>query len=514
MEKNRRFIALIILAAYLSTLFIFTGLVTETKQTLGFNLYLVILGVTIATIAVIFVPRYISFQMRLSEHSACASWIVGIAVALATFVIYFIYQRGYFPGGLTPDSYLQYKMAMGDEPLNNWHPALHTLIIYKLPLMFGRRLGMIIMLQVFYFSLAVGYTAYALYRGGIPAPFICLYGLYIWTNPFLSTYLMYSWKDLSLMICGLVVCGQYIRIVTTKGQWLNPWINRIFFALMLVICAYMRHNAILYVLPIVIIVLVMSRRRECSIRLSVLILIALFYLVVRLLYAGLHVEKADNLIIETIGTPITVWGNVMKNCPEVLPEDTRSVMYELADASAWETIYIPGSFEELRYSGEFRNDIADKMTYPDVFRYTWQCFTLAPEESWSALAKVTASAWSTYAEERPVEVDIWGNRYEIEPAPGLVGQEIDNQIRVFFSIAPSRIIYGSIGTFLLIMLTVACLAFPRYPACMLHIIPIFAYCFGTCPLLAGNYYRFFLIAIPIWIPVILLCLWESIHRNY
>lgn len=76
--------------------------------------------------------------------------------SLITVGVLLIWYVGYFPGGWSPDSIKQYEQAVTNT-YNDWHPIWHTLLFFKLPITIFGKTSSIILMQIFYFALLMGY---------------------------------------------------------------------------------------------------------------------------------------------------------------------------------------------------------------------------------------------------------------------------------------------------------------------------------------------------------------------
>ena len=84
------------------------------------------------------------------------------AVALACQAVIVV---SFWPGGFPLDAILQLYQALGLEPLNDWHPVLHTLL-HRFFLLFFDHPGYLVAVQGFFFSLVVARAALTACRFG------------------------------------------------------------------------------------------------------------------------------------------------------------------------------------------------------------------------------------------------------------------------------------------------------------------------------------------------------------
>ena len=119
-------------------------------------------------------------------------------IPLAVFLFYFI---ACYPGGWSDDSFNQYTQAIQNQ-YSDWHPALHTLLAFKLPLtLTGGWVGSVVLLQTLCFCGAIGYACQVIRKhfGVLPA---VLAMVWILLNPMVMMTAMHPWKDVGFAICG------------------------------------------------------------------------------------------------------------------------------------------------------------------------------------------------------------------------------------------------------------------------------------------------------------------------
>ena len=181
-----------ILFFYLSVLLIFQAINNNVQITWMFACFLVAISFIFTQIIKGIFANRIRHQYQTSTSNQKRKVYVGLVIFLFTLIFFVIYLLGQYPGGMSPDTVNQYSQALSSQ-YNDWHPALHTILFFTLPLKTGHHLGFIVSLQLLYFSIAFGYLMYVIYRNG--CSFISLIGIciYVWVNPFLASYMMYPW---------------------------------------------------------------------------------------------------------------------------------------------------------------------------------------------------------------------------------------------------------------------------------------------------------------------------------
>ncbi|MCD7807360.1 MAG: hypothetical protein LUH19_08485 [Lachnospiraceae bacterium] len=433
--------------------------------------------------------------------------LIGIScVFIATFLIMIFY----FLGEYTEDIYSagsdilnQYSQALGNYPLNNWHPFLHTLLFYIIPVRLTNSAAAIVILQLLYFSLAFTYLIYVIFQNGGSKFFILGFCVYIWLNPFLTAWMVYPTKDVAMMIFVMVLMAYYIQIICSRGMWLHRRRNLFLFSLFAVLCCYMRHNAILFVAPLVLIALfydLKNDRQTIKMKLTAVFLMLALSLLIRGIYAVYDVENPSYRTIETIGLPISVWANVLQSNADALPAETREVLLELLPQDMVALFSADAGFNSIKFLDGMDWEPLDALSYTEVLKYTVQCFRYAPRESIAAVTKLTNFVWSFNISDTPK------NYYMVTTAASETVSRLVMQLKVSFGSGLLASVFGAYGLQMLIILIAAAVLMAAGRTSFLHILPVFCYNYGTMLLLTGRDYRFFLFNIPLWMCVIFLML--------
>ncbi len=216
----------------------------------------------------------------------------------------------------------------------------------------------------------------------------------------------------------------------------------------------------------------------------------------------MNVQSPDRRMLETIGLPVTIWCNVMKENPDSLPEDTREIMYTFASQEAYTNYYSVGSFNSIKWSGEINTSLIDQVSYSDVIKYTTQCIRYAPKASLKAVAHLTSLVWSIDGYENPVGVGVTTNDWGLETIPKEYDMGFTYQMKMIMAAGIGKVIFGSFGFMLLTILGAGLYLMTKKRVSIIHFVPIFLYDFGTMLLLSGADYRFFLLTTTIWIPIL------------
>ncbi len=260
--------------------------------------------------------------------------IVFAVSALFSFVVLMIWFIGYRPGSFQGDCVFQYKQAITGR-YTDWHPAWQTFLFYTIPLkLTGGALWSMTFFQMLWFSLIMGYVCVVVFRyAGIKWMIGIL--AYIMLNPYTGQMLLYPWKDSAFAMAGAVVMAMSVCIFCSKGEWADSLWRCVLFGIFAANCTVFRHNAILFTAVVLIATgFFTAKKRWLIIAMSAV----LSYVVIQgPVSALLHVESDPQTVVQAVGLPMTVIGNVTKETPDKLDEETSEFVYSMADQEAWES---------------------------------------------------------------------------------------------------------------------------------------------------------------------------------
>ena len=411
-------------------------------------------------------------------------WICFLAI-LAVECVWYI---GFRPGLFSRDSLDQYLEAASGS-YTDWHPAWHTIVTFTIPLKLTGQTGAIVLLQVLYFSLAIGYMGYVIYKRGGLWPTVLSIG-YIGLNPYVSRVLMYPWKDVAFGVTGIVALTMTVEIICDQEKRNKRW-----FLILLGVAAanatIFRHNGILFTAPLTIIALFfLPKKRLLYLLLPCVLTFALIKVPV---YSLLGVQSPGRRVTETTDLPMTVISNVVKEDPESMSESLSAFVYSIAPEEQWETGEV-GNFNVVKWAGINAEPI-ENAGAGRIVRWMFECFRKSPKASFKALFALTdvVYGFETGTEGNVISdrvSDDYGMAYSGIPAIG--GLLNDYQDFVDQSIFRYLRTYG-IALLAILMLALAKLKASSWQSWkrILLAVPLFAYDFGTMLLLTGPDSRFF-----------------------
>ena len=447
---------------------------------------------------------------RVQENKLAAFWRIwtGSRFYLVPLLVFLVYFVACYPGGWSDDSFNQYNQAVQNQ-YNDWHPALHTLLAFKLPLtVTGGWIGSVVLLQILCFCGVIGYTCQVIrkYFGKWPA---ILTMAWILLNPLVMMTSMHPWKDVAFAICALLLGAYALQTVATKGQWLHKPLHMICFGVVAVMATVFRHNGILFTAPVVLgMLLFLSWKRALALCLG---MVLLFGGIKGPVYLLMDVEKPVQRQEETLGLPLTVIGAVACYDPEAMDEETKEFVYRLAPREVWEEEYMMGAYNSVKYDARTNNEVIEEYGRAKVLSMMLRCFKASPKTALTGLIMLTKQLYALngsscgFAFPRVV-----GKHDVIKQAPNMTLIKICKTYAVTIMNHFSHIfLHFGIQHIILLAFTLAKIKLKCRldRSKLLVVLGVFCYNYGSGLLLStgGDIHRFFFYTFPL-MPVLLLIL--------
>lgn len=470
-----------------------------------------LLGLILAAVLVPVLLRFLSGRhacpRRVEKTSLLRRILVNgcfYLIPLAVFLVYFI---ACFPGGWSDDSFNQYFQAVANR-YDDWHPALHTLLAFKLPLtLSGGWVGSVVLLQIFCFCGAIGYACQVIRKHfGVLRAAIAM--VWILLNPLVLMTSMHPWKDVGFAICALLLATFALEAVVTKGQWIRRPVGMIAFGVVAVLASIFRHNGLLFTAPVILAMLFfLSKKRALALCMGIVLL---FAAVKGPLYMLLDVEKPEQRKVETLGLPMTVIGAVASRNPELMDEETKEFVYRVAPREVWEEEYQMGSYNSVKYDDRTDNDVIEEYGTAKVLAIMLRCCKAAPQTALGGLFALTKRLFAfTNAPTGFAFPRVVGQHELIKQTPNMTLIKLCKTYAVAVQNYFSHIfLHLGIQHFILLAFLLAKVKLKRQDLSkILVVLAVFCYNFGSGLLLSadGDIHRFFFYTFPL-MPVLLLML--------
>lgn len=414
-----------------------------------------------------------------------------ICSTFVAFLVMSIWFLAYYPGSFSVDSIIQYGQAISGV-YNDWHPVWHTLVFFTLPLAIFRSPASIIIMQLIYFALILGYLALTIYELSNlkSAVFSCAY---ILLNPYVGYIMLYPWKDVGFALAGLLSTVIAIRLIYYPYKTTRIW-KLMLFSLVLASATIFRHNAILYTLPLLF-ALFFNINKKVWIKLFVLT-ICVFWLIKVPIYNFLGATNPGDRVVESTGLPLTIIGNVAKETPQLMDEELSEFVYSIATQEQWEEYYKCGNFNSIKWE-DINTCVVEEQGYVGMLRLMIKCFKLSPNAAIDAFVALTDIVYGfENGLEGNVGASIADNSYNIFGGENEKCQLLVTSYASFINSSIFRYFrtYG-ICLFAILIVILSKLKFTSWFSWKKAIIavPIFSYDFGTMFFLSGPDSRLFFI---------------------
>lgn len=428
------------------------------------------------------------------------------AFCLCLFVMA-LYLLAFWPGGYSSDTVIQWVQAH-TPAFDDRHPALHTLILAALYALCDKAV-FVLLVQMVCFALAVGRLAGVLWRRRLPRVPVILIILYICTSPGVSNIMTFLWKDCAFAVCALLLAACVIEIYCSRGAWLDRPMHIVQLAVLLMLCAILRHNGPALALPCLVWLMIAYPKKLRRMLAAALAFAALFAGVKGPLYRAFDVQPANTGITETFGLPMAVLTHVYAEAPDSLDPDIVQYMNRIAD---WQTFYdhdACGDWNEVKWYVQ-PIDVSG-YTLAQVFSFALRAAAAEPQLALEALAglwqmPLLPFGWS-YWRLTPYSESMFVEEFGSSVLP-FAGRVLGALARYTAEPVISWLVWNP-GFFLIVMMLFCCALARRRPLGALTL-PAMLICYdlATCIMLSSpTDFRFF-ITTPMLAPVAALLLFS------
>lgn len=409
-----------------------------------------------------------------------------LAFFAVPFLCFLVKYLVYYPGGFTFDSFIQYEQALSGQ-YNNWHPVIHTLLFFNLPLaLTGGWTGSIVLFQIVWFSLALCY-AFSTLRRAAGNRFALFSLAFVLLNPETTNIAVFPWKDAAFGMGALLLVSFVLKIFCSSGEWLRKPLNLIAFAAVLALTALVRHNAVLFVVPLALALFFLAPWKRV---LALCCCAAVLAVGVNgPLYSALKAEAPGERAVEMLGLPLAVIGACAKYAPETLDAETREFVYRLAPREVWDDHETLGDFNTVKWDPRTDTSVVESYGAGRVLSMAARCFARAPLISLQGLIRLTDVVYTVSDDYNYCDYPlITDNAYGIETRGIPFLQKAFNTVSgVLNLVLPWLFQYvGAMHFALLAVLLAKCrLRRKADRKKILPVLAVFAYNFGTALLLTG-----------------------------
>ena len=423
---------------------------------------------------------------RAWKRAACFATFFAV-----TFGVLYLWRLAWYPMALSADILGQYAQALTGQ-YNDWHPVAHTLFAYTLPLKVTGNPASILLFQIIGYSLMLAWMLLTVLEYGGVGWALALH-LFVLLSPMTGSMMVHPLKDVWFAtMCGLVATSA-IWTLFTRGKWLSLWRHVALVVLASTCCVLFRHNGVLFVVPALLAMLVYVGRQQ---RVAIIVgVVGLLVAVKFCIYPLIGVTAPDRRSVEILGLPMTAIGEVVKECPAELDQQTKEFAYSVAPPDMWERFKI-GNFNSIKWESATDQYVIRDAGVSNVLRCMLRCVQINPVAAFKSIAVLTSAVWSpgvTGVIEPELPEDAFGVA-ELTPKSSM-GLRL--ALTTYSEYAREGVLryLSSIGSclFALVALCALKIDFKKKlgkATLVLSLAPML-YCFGTMLLLTGPDHRFF-----------------------
>ena len=415
-----------------------------------------------------------------------------------------IYWLAYFPGGFNLDAYGQWSQAHGDLPYNDWHCFVSTIII-QVVLMIWDNFAFYIFIQILAFSVSVAFLLNTLEKNGVRNTYLLIAAAYIGLSPSVGLNTICMTKDVQFSIIAVNLINCFLKLHYSGGKWLDKWYNIIAISFLSVLALTVRHNGIFFVLPALILLLVVYKRKVIKVFIVFLVTFSTLFCIKGPVYQAFHVEKHDNVVGEAVGIPMAVLANAFVYDKDNTPEEVKAFMRSIASDSDWQKNYYPGEWDSCKWEfGGTQLLMGESVSHIlNLFGKTLVACPQASYESFRLNTQIVWDAFDTILEWVPEEY-IAENDVGIYSHPVHFLHSSMEWVKKASLIPVLSSVIWNTGFQTQLVLVLYCLNYKiiRLKK-FLSFIPLFAYNVGTMLLLCGPNQRYFYLNAVLFLPIVL-----------
>lgn len=249
-----------------------------------------------------------------------------------------LYLFAYNPAIMSPDSMSQWHQAVGLEPLVDWHPAFHTLLIRVLAGLVPSP-GLVALAQIIFFAAVFSSALQFLYRRGISFKALILGAAVLVLIPTNGMHLVTLWKDVPYGITLLWLTVILARLITEDYERLGSWLLPAELGIALVLVFLLRQNGVLvYIIMATALAVILIRKRKYAYLFVIAVSLAVALLIIFPLYDHFDVEPAPpgNKYFALVNDLAGV-----KFSGAEIPRETGRFLDEVLDLKRLEPVYSP-----------------------------------------------------------------------------------------------------------------------------------------------------------------------------
>ncbi len=348
---------------------------------------------------------------------------VFLLASLISFLVFLVVDVAYFPGSMCWDV-IDHTTDVLTGNYNNWHPLSFVLFMFTLPLKVFKVIESTTIISFSYLSLAIGYMCSIMYKYSGKKPVIISL-LFLLTNPTLLIFAITPIKDvLFSVLCMISMTMIFDAYFSDKNRKL--WYVLIL-GLILGCLTIVRHNGILFSLPLLIISIILFKDKIKRIGIVATLCLVLVSNVI--LLKSMHIQPSVYRVVELSGMPITVVLNAAIETPEKVSYDIQDVVYSTYTKDFLKK-YQCGNFNSIKWLDYSKRENLERIGVPRWFWLMFKATIQSPKESLRAFFSLTDIVYGVDNVGLKTGIDYWvDERYGIAQYRG--NEMLKNIMRIY-----------------------------------------------------------------------------------
>ena len=461
-----------------------------------FGLFIFVVSVIYFFMFKLIYEKFIKYNIKTRDKEKITKFDI-FTYFLIIFIFCAIFYITLYPGGFSNDTLSQYEQAINNT-YNNWHPVIHTFIIYKLPTLLIENYNIVIIWQLFLISILLTAICYWLRKLGFSNKIVYIFLEIILLNPINIRMFTMPWKDIAYSFMLLLSTIIMIFIVKSNGKWLNNYKNITLLSIVLFFILGFRHNGLISFVFIILALLFLYQKYFTKILIICILSLVPYLIITGPVYKALDITPHDSFA-EILGVPLNQISYIYNKHGNITQED-YSELQKLGDLKVWRENFNIRSFNYIKFI-DGAVDIEYINTHRvEVIKLYISLVKNNPKMALISYYYVTSPIWS-------IEKNTHGTNIALNKS-----NTISNHLNYFFTYYENWLMDIKIGQFLgyggslfLIILSIIIISLKNkfYLKKYLPFIPTISSTLGIMLLITGGELRFVysnvICAIPLFI---------------
>jgi len=334
-------------------------------ENIGIKNIFIFIGTWIITFLIISLIEIFVKKIENTIYTKKERKIKNIKVFFIVFLVLIIcwlpYILSYFPGGIYSDTISSINQATGEQPLNNHHPMLYTLLL-KLFIEIGTKIQglqlgieLFTIFQILLMAITFAFFVYWLYKKKIATKYLVLITLFFGLCNLIPYYAISIWKDTPFSIALFWYILFIIEIVYQDGKNIEKIKGVISYVVLALLVAFLRNNGIFIVICTTAFLLFTYRKNIIKTLKKFAIASILTIILIGTIQGPVynHYGKSTEFV-ENLGVPVQQICYVVATDGNI-NEQQKEFINQLCPIEVIKEKYTPCLVDSIKWSGNFNH---------------------------------------------------------------------------------------------------------------------------------------------------------------